>query len=163
MEAKISVPQYELRGFSLWGFRDMAHCMDFLFDGGRVKQGTLVAMNAEKILKAEEDPALHALLDEAEYKYADGISMVRSIRRKYPAADVSRVAGADLWEALMQRAGREGTPVFWSAASPGSWRKPSKSCAASGMSTWWAAGTAISNRISERRCSSVFVPAAPLS
>ena len=35
----------------------------------------------------------------------------------------------------MQRAGREGTPVFWSAASPGSWRKPSKSCAASGMST----------------------------
>lgn len=93
MEAKISVPQYELRGFSLWGFRDMAHCMDFLFDGGRVKQGTLVAMNAEKILKAEEDPALHALLDEAEYKYADGISMVRSIRRKYPAADVSRVAG----------------------------------------------------------------------
>lgn len=64
-----------------------------LFDGGRVKQGTLVAMNAEKILKAEEDPALHALLDEAEYKYADGISMVRSIRRKYPAADVSRVAG----------------------------------------------------------------------
>lgn len=75
MEAKISVPQYELRGFSLWGFRDMAHCMDFLFDGGRVKQGTLVAMNAEKILKAEEDQALHALLDEAEYKYADGISM----------------------------------------------------------------------------------------
>ncbi len=52
------------------------------------------------------------MLDEAEYKYADGISMVRSIRRKYPAADVSRVAGADLWEALMQRAGREGTPVF---------------------------------------------------
>lgn len=41
METKISVPQYELRGFSLWGFRDMAHCMDFLFDGGRVKQGTL--------------------------------------------------------------------------------------------------------------------------
>ncbi len=48
MEAKISVPQYEPRGFSLWGFRDMAHCMDFLFDGGRVKQGTLVAMNAER-------------------------------------------------------------------------------------------------------------------
>ena len=90
-----------------------------LFDGGRVKQGTLVAMNAEKILKAEEDPALHALLDEAEYKYADGISMVRSIRRKYPAADVSRVAGADLWEALMQRAGREGTPVFLVGGKPG--------------------------------------------
>ncbi|CAI1942355.1 Putative N-acetylmannosaminyltransferase [Serratia liquefaciens] len=118
MDAKISVPQYELRGFSLWGFRDMAQCLDFLFDGGRVKQGTLVAMNAEKILKAEEDTALHALLDEAEYKYADGISMVRSIRRKYPGAQVSRVAGADLWEALMQRAGREGTPVFLIGGKP---------------------------------------------
>ncbi|WP_420197129.1 WecB/TagA/CpsF family glycosyltransferase [Klebsiella pneumoniae] len=30
-----------------------------------------------------------------------------------PAGPVSRVAGADLWEALMQRAGAEGTPVFW--------------------------------------------------
>lgn len=118
MEAKISVPKYELRGFSLWGFRDMAQCMDFLFDAGRVKQGTLVAMNAEKILKAETDPGLHALLDEAEYKYADGISMVRSIRRKYPGAEVSRVAGADLWEALMQRAGQEGTPVFLVGGKP---------------------------------------------
>lgn len=118
MDAKMSVPQYQLRGYNLWGFRDMAHCMDFLFDGGRIKQGTLVAMNAEKILKAEKDKALNALLDEAEYKYADGISMVRSIRRKYPGAKVSRVAGADLWEALMQRAGREGTPVFLIGGRP---------------------------------------------
>lgn len=118
MEAKISVPKYQLRGFSLWGFRNMAQCMDFLFDGSQVKQGTLVAMNAEKILNAESDPALHALLDEAEYKYADGISMVRSIRRKYPGADVSRVAGADLWEALMQRAGQQGTPVFLVGGKP---------------------------------------------
>ncbi|MFT8090594.1 WecB/TagA/CpsF family glycosyltransferase, partial [Salmonella enterica subsp. enterica serovar Enteritidis] len=44
--------------------------------------------------------------------YADGISMVRAIRRKYAGAEVSRVAGADLWEALMQRAGQLGTPVF---------------------------------------------------
>ncbi len=38
--------------------------------------------------------------------------MVRSIRRKYPAADGARVAGADLWEALMEQAGRSGIPVF---------------------------------------------------
>jgi UDP-N-acetyl-D-mannosaminouronate:lipid I N-acetyl-D-mannosaminouronosyltransferase len=118
MEAKISVPKYELRGFSLWGFRDMAQCMDFLFDDGQVKQGTLVAMNAEKLLAAEQDAALCGLLNEAEYKYADGISMVRSIRRKYPGADVSRVAGADLWEAMMERAGKEGTPVFLIGGKP---------------------------------------------
>lgn len=118
MEAKVSVAQYALRGFSLWGFRDMAQCLDFLFDGGKIRQGTLVAMNAEKVLNAERDPALRALLDEAEYKYADGISMVRAIRRKYPGAEVARVAGADLWEALMQRAGREGTPVFLIGGKP---------------------------------------------
>ncbi len=99
MEAKISVPQYELRGFSLWGWRDMQHALDFLFDGGRIKPGTLVAINAEKMLKAEEDNAeVKSLIEAAEFKYADGISVVRSIRKKYPEADVSRVAGADLWE-----------------------------------------------------------------
>ncbi len=53
MEA-ISVPQYELRGFSLWGFRDMAHCMDFVRRRPG-KTGHAGGMNAEKILKAEED------------------------------------------------------------------------------------------------------------
>ena len=37
---------------------------------------------------------------------------------KYPQAQVSRVAGADLWEALMQRAGAEGTPVFLVGGKP---------------------------------------------
>ncbi|MCS3406669.1 lipopolysaccharide N-acetylmannosaminouronosyltransferase [Serratia sp. AKBS12] len=118
MEKKVSVPQYTLRGFRLWGFRNMAHCLDFLFDGGKMKQGTLVAMNAEKLLAAEQDAELRALLDGAEYKYADGISMVRAMRRKFPGAEVSRVAGADLWEALMQRAGQEGTPVFLIGGKP---------------------------------------------
>lgn len=118
MEEKIPIPKYELRGFQLWGFHDMAQCIDFLFDGGRVKQGALVAMNAEKILKAEKSPALCALLADAEYKYADGISLVRSMRRKYPGAEVSRLAGADLWEVLMQRAGRESTPVFLIGGKP---------------------------------------------
>ncbi|MDI5829524.1 hypothetical protein MJN51_34005, partial [Salmonella enterica subsp. enterica serovar Kentucky] len=43
---------------------------------------------------------------------AMGKCVVRSIRKKFPQAQVSRVAGADLWEALMARAGKEGTPVF---------------------------------------------------
>ena len=44
--------------------------------------------------------------------------MVRSIRKKFPQARVDRVAGADLWEALMERAGREGTPVFLLGGKP---------------------------------------------
>ncbi|MBD2814367.1 lipopolysaccharide N-acetylmannosaminouronosyltransferase [Xenorhabdus sp. Flor] len=107
-----NIPKYRIRGLSLWGFRGMPHFLDHLFQDGQVKTGILVAINAEKVLTAEKDNALSVLLDEAEYLYADGISVVRAIRRKYPDAQVSRIAGADLWESLMERAGREGTPVF---------------------------------------------------
>lgn len=112
------VPEYSIRGFPIWGFRDMAQCLDFFFQDGRIKPGILVAMNAEKILTAEREPELRALLEAAEYKYADGISIVRSIRRKYPDAQVARIAGADLWQALMQRAGQAQTPVYLVGGKP---------------------------------------------
>ncbi|ETS32775.1 lipopolysaccharide N-acetylmannosaminouronosyltransferase [Photorhabdus temperata] len=113
-----NIPKYSIRGLNIWGFRDMAHFLDHIFQSGQVKTGTLVAVNAEKVLTAEEDKALSTLLGEVEYLYADGISIVRAIRRKYPDAEVSRVAGADLWEAIMERAGKEGTPVFLVGGKP---------------------------------------------
>ncbi|SQE30088.1 Putative N-acetylmannosaminyltransferase [Mannheimia haemolytica] len=42
----------------------------------------------------------------------DGISVVQSIRKKYPNYKIERIAGADLWETLMQRAGALNVPVF---------------------------------------------------
>ena len=96
----------------------MAHFLDYLYEGTQIKSGSLIAINAEKILTAETDTALNELLNEADYLYADGISVVRGIRRKYPDAHVSRIAGADLWEALMERAGKEKTPVFLVGGKP---------------------------------------------
>ncbi|MFD0708694.1 lipopolysaccharide N-acetylmannosaminouronosyltransferase [Photorhabdus akhurstii] len=113
-----NIPKYSIRGLNIWGFRDMAHFLDHIFQCGQVKTGTLVAINAEKVLTAEEDQALSTLLSDAEYLYADGISIVRAIRRKYPGAEISRVAGADLWEAIMERAGKEGTPIFLVGGKP---------------------------------------------
>lgn len=118
MEASTSAPLYQIRGITLLGFRDMAAFLDFLYAGEQVKTGTLVAINAEKVLTAESQPDVHQLIDAAEYKYPDGISIVRSIRKKYPQANVSRIAGADLWEGLMARAGRENTPVFLIGGKP---------------------------------------------
>ncbi|MFK8258910.1 lipopolysaccharide N-acetylmannosaminouronosyltransferase [Erwinia sp. AnSW2-5] len=118
MSVSVTVPQYQIRGIALSGFSDMAQFVDYLNQQGELKTGTLVAINAEKVLTAEADAAVSQLIDAAEYKYADGISIVRSIRKKYPQAQVSRIAGADLWEALMQRAGREGTPVFLIGGKP---------------------------------------------
>lgn len=113
-----TAPTYTLRGINLIGWRNMQHALDYLYAGGTLKQGTLVAINAEKILTLEDNPEVRALINAAEFKYADGISVVRSIRKKYAQANVSRVAGADLWEALMARAGAEGTPVFLVGGKP---------------------------------------------
>jgi len=119
MNAAFTPPQYLIRGIRLLGFRDMAEFLDYLWQGEKLKSGTLIAINAEKVLTAESQPEIHRLIDEAEYKYADGISIVRSVRKKYPQAEVSRIAGADLWEGLMERAGREGAPVFLIGGKPG--------------------------------------------
>lgn len=118
MNESIIVPSYNIRGLELLGWRDMQHALDYLYAGGTLRAGTLVAINAEKILTAERDSEVRELIQEAEFKYADGISVVRSIRKKFPAAKVSRVPGADLWEALMEKAGREGTAVFLVGGKP---------------------------------------------
>lgn len=119
MDDLLTAPTYTLRGLELIGWRNMQHALDFLYAGGNLKQGTLVAINAEKMLTREDDAEVKTLINAAEFKYADGISVVRSINKKYPHAHVSRVAGADLWEALMARAGAEGTPVFLIGGKPG--------------------------------------------
>jgi UDP-N-acetyl-D-mannosaminouronate:lipid I N-acetyl-D-mannosaminouronosyltransferase len=118
MTDSIAAPLYTVRGLQLIGWRDMQHALDYLYADGQMRQGTLVAINAEKVLTAEDNAEVRTLIDAAEFKYADGISVVRSIRKKYPSANVSRVAGADLWEALMARAGAEGTPVFLVGGKP---------------------------------------------
>lgn len=118
MNESVTAPEYTLRGLKLLGWRDMQHALDYLYDGGALRAGTLVAINAEKVLTAERDREVRELIEAAEFKYADGISVVRSIRKKYPAAKVSRVPGADLWEALMEKAGRENTPVFLIGGRP---------------------------------------------
>lgn len=117
MTGTISAPLYLLRGLQLIGWRDMPHALDYLFADGALREGTLVAINAEKMLAVEDNPEVRALIEAAEFKYADGISVVRSLR-KNTRRPVSRVAGADLWEALMQRAGAEGTPVFLVGGKP---------------------------------------------
>ena len=118
MADSLTAPTYTLRGLKLIGWRNMQHALDYLYADGNLKQGTLVAINAEKMLTLEDNAEVRELINAAEFKYADGISVVRSVRKKYPEANVSRVAGADLWEALMARAGDEGTPVFLVGGKP---------------------------------------------
>lgn len=90
MTETISAPLYLLRGLQLIGWRNMQHALDYLYADGTIRQGTLVAINAEKMLAVEDDPEVRALIEAAEFKYADGISVcvhyVKNIlRRRYRA------------------------------------------------------------------------------
>lgn len=106
-------PCYSLCGVDLFAFKDIESFLCFLLpDGCQPRRGTLVAINAEKMLILEEDAQLRTLISKAEFKYPDGISIVRLLRKKYPQLVVNRIAGVDLWEALMARAGRSRIPVF---------------------------------------------------
>lgn len=103
----------EIKGIKLLAARNQAELLDFILNEKGTRCGKLVAINAEKVVLSTEQPDLAALLAESEFCYADGISVVYAIRRKYPqVAKLERIAGADLWLALMERAAKLGIPVF---------------------------------------------------
>ena len=154
MNNNTTAPTYTLRGLQLIGWRDMQHALDYLFADGQLKQGTLVAINAEKMLTIEDNAEVRELINAAEFKYADGISVVRSVRKKYPQAQVSRVAGADLWEELMARAGKEGTPVFLVGGKPEVLAQTEAK-----LRNQLAVRMVILNPSSVRRCLNAFMPA----
>lgn len=107
------IEKVDIRGIELLAARNQAEFVDYLMNETTVKHGKLIAINAEKVIIAEKQSEIAQLLAESEFKYADGISIVLSIKKKYPQIDsIERIAGADLWEALMQRAGFLGTKVF---------------------------------------------------
>jgi UDP-N-acetyl-D-mannosaminouronate:lipid I N-acetyl-D-mannosaminouronosyltransferase len=54
MTDNTTAPLYALRA-KLIGWRDMQHALDYLFAEGHLRSGTLVAINAEKMLTAEDN------------------------------------------------------------------------------------------------------------
>lgn len=116
MTDNITAPLYSLRGLQLIGWRDMQHALNYLFAEGHLRSGTLVAINAEKMLTAEDNPEVRELINAAEFKYADGISVVRSVRKNSRRRRF-HVAGADLGSADgASRAKRNACfPGWWQA------------------------------------------------
>lgn len=96
MTGTISAPLYLLRGLQLIGWRDMQHALDYLYADGALREGTLVAINAEKMLAVEDNPEVRALIEAAEFKYADGISVVRSLRKIPAGPGIPRRRGRSL-------------------------------------------------------------------
>jgi N-acetylglucosaminyldiphosphoundecaprenol N-acetyl-beta-D-mannosaminyltransferase len=76
----------------------------------------ILAVNPEKVIRAQTDRALRECLESAQILIPDGIGVVLALRW-LGLARVRRVAGADLMVAICELAEREGYPVFLLGAS----------------------------------------------
>lgn len=123
-----------IRGIEILAAADQQALLDFLWADGKLKTGRLVAINAEKVVLSEEDEALRALILQSEYPYADGISVVKSILKKYPQIQpLARIAGADLWLALMKKCAENDTPVYLLGAQADTLQQTSATLQAMGV------------------------------
>jgi UDP-N-acetyl-D-mannosaminouronate:lipid I N-acetyl-D-mannosaminouronosyltransferase len=105
-------------GLDVMAFASMQQLVEYIVhDDGSVFAGSAIAINPEKVMKARQDEALRAMLNRAELRYADGMGVVKVMRKKL-GRKVQRVPGCETWEAIMRRAADKQVPVFLVGAKP---------------------------------------------
>ncbi len=105
-------------GIDVMAFASMQQLVEYIIpDNGPVFAGSAIAINPEKVMKAQQDPELRKMLNSAELRYADGMGVVKVMKKKL-GKPVQRVPGCETWEALMYRAAQKNIPVFLIGAKP---------------------------------------------
>ncbi|MCL4791516.1 MAG: WecB/TagA/CpsF family glycosyltransferase [Gammaproteobacteria bacterium] len=89
--------------------------VDAMVQGDRPR--TILAVNPEKIMKAQSDPVLRDTLTGAGLVIPDGIGVVYAVRLLWKE-HIGRVAGADLMPEICAQASRQGYRVFLFGAAP---------------------------------------------
>lgn len=97
-------------------FQSMAEAVNFVINGGDVRAGAGIAINPEKVVMARTDIELRTLIEAATLRYADGIGVVKALRKK--GAVNQRIPGCELWEALMLRSADFNLPVMLIGGRP---------------------------------------------
>lgn len=105
-------------GLDVMAFASMQQLVEYIVhEDGSVFAGSAIAINPEKVMKARQDETLRAMLNRAELRYADGMGVVKVMRKKL-GRKVQRVPGCETWEAIMRRAAEKQVPVFLVGAKP---------------------------------------------
>ena len=105
-------------GIDVMAFSAMPELVNYVIhDDGSVFAGSAVAMNPEKVIAASKNSELKQILNKADIRYADGMGVVKVMRRKL-RRKVERIPGCELWQALMAKAAQTKTPVFLVGAKP---------------------------------------------
>jgi N-acetylglucosaminyldiphosphoundecaprenol N-acetyl-beta-D-mannosaminyltransferase len=88
--------------------------VDDMIAGGLPR--TILAVNPEKVMKAQHDPVLRRALDDAGLLIPDGIGVVFAVRMLW-GERISRVPGSELMPAICALAAQRGYKVFLFGAS----------------------------------------------
>lgn len=75
------------------------------------KQSTIIAVNPEKVIKAEESEELRGLINGSTYQIPDGVGILLASKLK-GGSITSRVTGVDMMERLIRFAAEENHKVF---------------------------------------------------
>lgn len=100
-------------GVPVESFANMNEAVSAVFSqsDGSVRPGFGIAINPEKVMKAKSNPEVMGALLSATLRFADGIGVVWAIRSKGDQ-HAARIPGCELWEALMNEAGKLNQSVF---------------------------------------------------
>ena len=112
------IPNVSIGPVKVSAFVDMQQLLEFIVqDDGHTFAGSAIAINPEKVLTAMRDPKLSKVIGAADIRYADGIGVVKVMRKRLKKK-VQRIPGCELWQQLMLRAAEYKVPVFIVGAKP---------------------------------------------
>jgi N-acetylglucosaminyldiphosphoundecaprenol N-acetyl-beta-D-mannosaminyltransferase len=114
----MSVTREKILGISVCGATYSEFITSIMGRRKKQQKSLIVAINPEKIMKAQDDPALQQILNNATYQIPDGIGVVLASKlRKGSIKD--RVTGIDMMMKLCETAEKEELNVFLFGAKPG--------------------------------------------
>lgn len=110
-----NIEKVEVSNLLITPFNSITSAVEAIIKDGRVCEGFAIAVNAEKIISARDDIAVFAILQSASLLYADGISVVKTVKQK--GVSNVRIPGCELWLELMIEAAKLDKSVLLIGAS----------------------------------------------
>lgn len=112
------IPSIDVGGVKVTPYENIQQLLaDVINPDGSIVPGMAIAINPEKVLKAQNDPQTHAILAQATIPFADGIGVVKALEKK-TGKKCARIAGCDLWLDILEHSTKHQSKVILIGAKP---------------------------------------------
>jgi UDP-N-acetyl-D-mannosaminouronate:lipid I N-acetyl-D-mannosaminouronosyltransferase len=107
------VEKVNIGGVDIGIYSSKGHLLNTLY-GSFMQTGCCqiaIAINPEKVILSLRNKSISSIIEQCDVKYADGIGIVKAIKQK-TGEKIPRIPGCELWESLMEYAGKNKIPAF---------------------------------------------------